>query len=319
MRPFPKIIILSSLLILAAPIIQAEPNNSYIDALSSEAGDTKMKASETATVEDDVEPAVVPDGSVDTDALATKVGNQLEKILSGGSADNVKKEDLANIVSDAVKEGHTIDAIHDAVGEAMAELQKKEGTNIKPEVLKFASDAVNDIVGASKDIAQGNPDDPYIQSLNAEINDTSLDTKDTKEEKTTTSTSSEKNSEIASKQDKAEDDVANSDKSSETTGKEEKTAEVDSKPNPSDVATSKSDETTTEADTKQADDAKTDSNKMKTIVVLKGESLSKIAAKIYGSARKYTILYEANKDSLKNPNSIAIGQVLKVPPLPASE
>ncbi len=50
-----------------------------------------------------------------------------------------------------------------------------------------------------------------------------------------------------------------------------------------------------------------------TVTVLEGETLFKIAQRIYGSGAKYLALYEANKDRIDNPNIIHTGQVLKIP------
>jgi nucleoid-associated protein YgaU len=44
-----------------------------------------------------------------------------------------------------------------------------------------------------------------------------------------------------------------------------------------------------------------------------GESLSKIALKYYGDASLYTNIFEANKDVLKDPNMIRVGQRLRIP------
>jgi len=46
-----------------------------------------------------------------------------------------------------------------------------------------------------------------------------------------------------------------------------------------------------------------------------GESLSKIAAHYYGNAMKYTAIFEANKNILKNPDVIHPGQELVIPNL----
>jgi nucleoid-associated protein YgaU len=46
-----------------------------------------------------------------------------------------------------------------------------------------------------------------------------------------------------------------------------------------------------------------------------GESLSKIAKHYYGDAMKYTQIFEANKDVLKNPDVIHPGQELTIPNL----
>ena len=50
-----------------------------------------------------------------------------------------------------------------------------------------------------------------------------------------------------------------------------------------------------------------------TYTVQKGDSLSKIAQRRYGEAGKWKIIYEANKDNIKNPDLIHPGQVLKIP------
>ena len=49
--------------------------------------------------------------------------------------------------------------------------------------------------------------------------------------------------------------------------------------------------------------------------VKKGDTLSKIAKKYYGDARKYMIIFEANTPMLKNPNRIYPGQQLRIPPM----
>ena len=46
-----------------------------------------------------------------------------------------------------------------------------------------------------------------------------------------------------------------------------------------------------------------------------GDSLSKIAKKEYGDASKWTLIFEANTDVLKDPNKIFPGQKLKIPPV----
>jgi nucleoid-associated protein YgaU len=51
----------------------------------------------------------------------------------------------------------------------------------------------------------------------------------------------------------------------------------------------------------------------KTYVVVKGDSLSKIAQREYGDANKWRTIYEANKDLINDPDLIYPGQELKVP------
>jgi nucleoid-associated protein YgaU len=47
--------------------------------------------------------------------------------------------------------------------------------------------------------------------------------------------------------------------------------------------------------------------------VKKGDTLSKIAKAIYGDPSLYTKIFEANKDQLKNPDLIQVGQKLRIP------
>lgn len=48
-------------------------------------------------------------------------------------------------------------------------------------------------------------------------------------------------------------------------------------------------------------------------IVKKGDTLSKIAKEFYGEAKKYNVIFEANRDVIKNPNLIYPGQKLKIP------
>lgn len=50
-----------------------------------------------------------------------------------------------------------------------------------------------------------------------------------------------------------------------------------------------------------------------TYTVVKGDCLWNIAKKFYGNGSKYTVIYNANKDKVKNPNLIYPGQVLTIP------
>jgi nucleoid-associated protein YgaU len=47
--------------------------------------------------------------------------------------------------------------------------------------------------------------------------------------------------------------------------------------------------------------------------VQKGETLSKIAQKYYGDASLYPKIFEANCDTVKDPNMIRVGQKLRIP------
>jgi nucleoid-associated protein YgaU len=48
-------------------------------------------------------------------------------------------------------------------------------------------------------------------------------------------------------------------------------------------------------------------------IVKKGDTLSKIALEYYGDAKLYPQIFEANRDILKDPDRIQIGQKLRIP------
>jgi LysM repeat protein len=273
MKQIPKTLIASLLLTSNIQFIQAESIDPYIDALSVEAEQTSMKANKAIILTDEgPEPAVVPDASDNIDMLSREVSDRLEIILTDSLTEEVKQRKLAEMISTAVKKGYEIGAIQNAVSDAMAELNRQENLNIKPEALEFAEKTVNEIVGASKNIAQGDPNDPYIKSLNAEINEVSIEDNNGGLEKTAVTSTGIK-------------------------------ALIES--NNQNVKISKADVSSNSTQ-----------SAIQTIVVLKGESLSKIAGKVYGSVNKYLFLYEANKDQLDSPDLIITGQILKIPPLP---
>jgi nucleoid-associated protein YgaU len=47
--------------------------------------------------------------------------------------------------------------------------------------------------------------------------------------------------------------------------------------------------------------------------VQSGDTLSKISKQFYGDANRYMKIFDANKDQLKDPNTIKAGQVLRIP------
>src|SRR5262249_38046218 len=51
----------------------------------------------------------------------------------------------------------------------------------------------------------------------------------------------------------------------------------------------------------------------RTYTVVAGDSLSKIAKRFFGDANQWKRIFEANRDTIKNPDVIHPGQVLKIP------
>ncbi len=50
-------------------------------------------------------------------------------------------------------------------------------------------------------------------------------------------------------------------------------------------------------------------------VIQKGDSLSKIAKQYYGDAMKYPVIFEANREVIKDPDLIYPGQTVRIPKL----
>ena len=57
----------------------------------------------------------------------------------------------------------------------------------------------------------------------------------------------------------------------------------------------------------------TKAKKARVYVVKSGDSLSKIAKAVYGNADRWQEIFEANKDKIKDPNAIEVGQKLQIP------
>ena len=62
-----------------------------------------------------------------------------------------------------------------------------------------------------------------------------------------------------------------------------------------------------------ASSAAAEAPESRTYTVLTGDSLSKIARKLYGDANRWRAIFDANRDQLDNPDLIQPGQVLKIP------
>lgn len=52
---------------------------------------------------------------------------------------------------------------------------------------------------------------------------------------------------------------------------------------------------------------------MQTYTVKSGDTLSKIAQQVYGDSGQYMRIFEANRDKLKDPDKIQVGQQLTIP------
>jgi nucleoid-associated protein YgaU len=54
---------------------------------------------------------------------------------------------------------------------------------------------------------------------------------------------------------------------------------------------------------------------LKYYTIVKGDSLSKIAKEVYGDYKKWTELFEANREVIKDPDLIYPGQTIRIPDL----
>ena len=54
------------------------------------------------------------------------------------------------------------------------------------------------------------------------------------------------------------------------------------------------------------------------VVVQPGNSLWRLARSTYGTGLRYTVIYEANKEKIANPDLIYPGQVFKLPTTPSN-
>lgn len=59
-----------------------------------------------------------------------------------------------------------------------------------------------------------------------------------------------------------------------------------------------------------------DGSKVIEYIVQSGDSLSRISLRIYGSSRHAQFIFESNRDTMRSIDSISIGQLLRLPPLP---
>lgn len=67
---------------------------------------------------------------------------------------------------------------------------------------------------------------------------------------------------------------------------------------------------TAEAEAVKADSIKTETEFYQ---IVEGDTLSKIAKKFYGNANKYPIIFEANREVIKHPDKIYVGQTIRIP------
>lgn len=281
MKHLPALLASTLLIISATSQVLVAEEKTLADTLASEAKDTKMQQKTTdtpAATSDDSEPSV--EGTSDIDSLAEQVTSDLEMLLGGSSDKQVKKEDVKKIAEKAKEQGSSAEEIQQAVSTALTGLQEK-GVKIEEGTLEFVQKSMSDILSDGSEDAMGDPASIYIQSLNAELEET--DVKSTEKEANTTQVAA---------------------------------AEADTEAEPSMEKASDQQESTTAENAIEQISMATQKGPKGTITVVRGESLSNIASRIYGDGKYYTLIFEANRDVLKSPHVVYVGQVLKIPPKP---
>jgi len=64
---------------------------------------------------------------------------------------------------------------------------------------------------------------------------------------------------------------------------------------------------------------KEEESKYETYIVQKGDTLSKISRLHYGTSRFVNLIFEANRDRIKEPERLRVGMLIRIPPLPESK
>lgn len=61
------------------------------------------------------------------------------------------------------------------------------------------------------------------------------------------------------------------------------------------------------------DDVSAEATTYEMYTIEKGDTLQKISNKFYGCYSKWTVIYAANKNKIKSPDSLVVGMVIKIP------
>lgn len=287
-------ILVGTLILLGSQSVAAAALDKAVrDVLKEEAAETSLREGRfIADLAPD--PSPFPDKNADLQALEDRITSQIKQALSSNSSTDKTSDSeqqklglaLESVVFSALMQGNKLDDIRNAVAVAMTDLQGAAAVEneIPVEKLQSAAVALRDIVSAGIGVNDGEAQSNYIESLKAEL---------------TAEISVKPNTQTMSAVDKI---LAAMPKTQQITEKVAKPQvnkpQVKSPP---------------EKKIRRASKPAVVQNTAETVTVLKGESLFKIAKRVYGSGRKYLRLYEANKDTIANPNVIIVGQILKVP------
>ncbi len=283
-------IFLSILVLLGGQSVSAAALDKAIrDILKTEAAETSLQKG-TFVKELVPEPSTVPNEQVDFQALENSITIQIKQAISKNASETATSDGeqnalelaLENVVASALIRGNKLDDIRNAVAAAMSDIQDTSALEeqIPTNKIQSAASALKEIVSESTQTTEGSPQGSYIESLRAEL---TIDKPATNQPRNAVS---------------AVDMILAT--MSETQQVTQNTL------NP--VAINATPEAKSSAALRVPVRPL-----VETVTVLRGETLFKIAKRVYGSGEKYLALYEANKGTISNPNMIFVGQVLKVP------
>ena len=281
MKIIAPIFLVSSLLLLSSPsVFSADKDKSLLDTLSEEAKETSMDE-EVVPEETVSEPSISPKAITDFSDLEEKIAAQIKGILVD------KTENSAEGQAKNTKEN----------------FQNKLENIVSSKLLKGhkLDDIRTAVSAAMADIKKEGADNISVGTIDSATKALKSIVGKNKE----IASGDKKDAYIQSLQTELSDESVTTDSKvvEPTIKKELKAAIVRDMPTPVSATTTSEVAKSEQTSTVLAD----------TVTVLEGETLFKIAQRVYGSGENYLALYEANKDTIEDPNLIRIGQVLKIP------
>lgn len=148
-----------------APAWSQQPAADTLEQLAAEANSSTVNGA----------PAPVVQAAADPASLMEKITKDLESYLKVAPDQPIKKEAVVEVANKAKAEGGTAFDIQQAVSMALDALAGK-GVRFEPGTHAFIQASMQDLLTANADLAQGDPADAYIRSLNAELAGTEVST-----------------------------------------------------------------------------------------------------------------------------------------------
>ena len=297
---------LSALIVLFSQSVSAAALDKNVkNILLEEAAETNM--AKGVTINDTTaDPSIIPNAGADYDALEASITSQIKQALGNDKApsdstqslQNQLELDLEKVVSSALLQGNKLDDIRNAVAAAMSDIKATDAaeSEIPVDKIQSAELALKEIV--SEEVVSEEVETVETKAVLPKSTMSAVDSILAAMSKTTVE---------ANKPTQAQVQVAKTPEVKPTQ------VDISSKPAPIEVASPVKVEIVKNTVEEAAEVSKPKLVALETTTVGEGETLFKVAKRVYGSGKKYLALYEANKDTIKNPDIIFVGQVLKVP------